>query len=311
MVRTRALELKSQLSLEPLFGWQPAAAVLAGFVVVAKRADHPSIFLKLGAIWYVAFATWLLVDFLTNNRPTLLDSAIALLLAASAVLLARQATPRTAAGCEQRPAQPYVGQTLPMRTPGRKSAPGVRGGKTQKKNRTSLSPDIYVHDFDSLVIQRLRPSKGFYHAVTPTDIRRFASLIPDWEEASEGIKAVVLTPGGDYCYGRYNNAGIIKLDAWPREETSYVPSRKEWLIRKMGVAEADSEVGWFLRLDRNQVRCFLLLGTFLHELGHHVDRMTTRSKADASNGEPFAIAYEHGRQRELWEAFCREFGNPG
>lgn len=197
-----------------------------------------------------------------------------------------------------------------MRPIVRKSAPGVRGGKIQKKNRTSLSPDIYVHDFESLVVQRVRPSKGCVHAVTPTDVRRFVALIPDWNEASQGLKAVVLTPGGDDCYGRYNNAGIIKLDAWPKSEETYVPVRKEWLIRAMGIEAEHHDLGWFLRLSRDQIRCFLLLGTFLHELGHHLDRISTRSKADASNGEPYAIAYEMRRQRELWPAYCAEFGVP-
>ncbi|RYG23660.1 hypothetical protein EON82_13340 [bacterium] len=197
-----------------------------------------------------------------------------------------------------------------MRLSARKSAPGVRGGKTRKKNRTALSPDIYEHEFDRLVVQRIRPAKGHYHAVSPTDVRRFAALIPDWETVSEGIRAVVLTPGGDDCFGRYHNAGVIKLDAWPKVETAYVPPRKEWLMRQLGIEEPHDDIGWFLHLSREQVRCFLLMGTFLHDLGHHIDRMTTRSKADASNGEPFAIAYEHRRQRELWEAFCREFGSP-
>ncbi len=197
-----------------------------------------------------------------------------------------------------------------MRLTVRKSAPGVRGGKTRKKNRTALSPDVYVHDFESLVVQRMRPAKGFYHAVTPTEVRRFVALIPDWNDAFSGVKAVILTPGDDECYGRYNNAGVVKLDAWPKDEDAYVPPRKEWLIRAMGIEEPHGDIGWFLRLSRDQVRCFLLLGTFLHELGHHLDRISTRSQADASNGEPFAITYEHRRQQELWPAYCREFGPP-
>jgi hypothetical protein len=197
-----------------------------------------------------------------------------------------------------------------MRLSARKSAPGVHGGKTQKKNRTALSPDIYEHDFESLVVQRIRPAKGFYHAITPTDVRRFVSIIPDWEHVSAGIRAVVLTPGNDHCFGRYNNVGIIKLDAWPKDEESYIPPRKDWLLRRMAIDEPYCEFGYVLSLSRERVRCFLLMGTFLHELGHHIDRISTRSKADASNGEPFAIAYEMRRQQELWDAYCSEFGFP-
>jgi hypothetical protein len=193
-----------------------------------------------------------------------------------------------------------------MRLTARKSAPGVRDGTTQKKNRTTVSPDVYVHEFDSLVVQRIRPAKGFYHAVTPTDIRRFVRLIPDWARVAEQVKAVILTPGGDDCYGRYNNAGIIKLDAWPKNEPVFVPARKGWLLSSIGVDHASGLVS----LQPKQAKCFLLMGTFLHELGHHVDRVNTRSRADATNGEPFAIAYEHRVQQELWPAYCCEFGTP-
>lgn len=189
----------------------------------------------------------------------------------------------------------------------RKSAPGVRDGRVQKKNRHTLSPDIYVHEFDSLVVKRLRPSKGYYHAVSPTDVREFIRLIPDWESASEGIKAVVLTPGGDWAYGRYHNAGIIKLDAWPRNELLWVSGRKRWLIERIGLDVPESNE---VLLSPRQVRAFLLLGTFLHELGHHVDRMATRSRWDAANGEPAAIAYELRRQRELADIFFEQFGQP-
>lgn len=195
-----------------------------------------------------------------------------------------------------------------MRTAGHKSAPKVRGGKVQKKNRTALSPDIYVHEPEILVVHRTRPSKGFYHVVSPSDVRRFVGIIPDWDASGQGIRAVVLTPGGDDCYGRYNSVGIVKLDAWPKVDRQYVPTRKAWLMSRLGF-EPDAEGDEYL-FSREQARCFLLLGTFLHELGHHVDRMNTRSKADSANGEPFAIAYELRRQQELWDAYVREFGCP-
>ncbi len=78
---------------------------------------------------------------------------------------------------------------------------------------------------------------------------------------------------------------------------------KNWLLQKI---DAPSTEGAILR--SRQVHAFLLLGTFLHELGHHVDRISTRSQVDESNGEPFAIAYELRRQKELWPAYIEEFG---
>jgi hypothetical protein len=191
----------------------------------------------------------------------------------------------------------------------RKSAPGVKGGKVQKKNRQELSPDIYEHDFEHIVFQRMRPLKGYYHAVTVTDVKRFIAIVPDWEEVAANVRAIVLTPGHPWRAGSYNEVGVIKLDAWPKFAPIWVGETDRWLLEQMGLevkSEGLTEVG----LNRSKVRCYQLLGTLLHELGHHADRMGTRRKRSCANGEPFAVAYEHRRQRELWDAYVREFGAP-
>ncbi len=198
-----------------------------------------------------------------------------------------------------------------MRGGQRKSTPGVVDGRVKKKNRTALSPDPYESDLPSLEIRRMRPAKGYYHAVSVTDVRRMIALIPDWDEVAQGIRAVFLTPGGDDAYGRYNNAGIIKLDAWPRSGIDPVLDRKRWLLAQIGIDLGSLKEGDLVQMNRDQARCFLLLGTFLHEIGHHLDRMSTRSKRDAANGEAVAVAYEHRRQQELYPAYCAEFGVPG
>jgi hypothetical protein len=192
-----------------------------------------------------------------------------------------------------------------MRGLARKSAPGVKGGKVQKKNRQALSPDIYEHDFEHIVFQRKRPAKGYFHPVSITDLKRFIDLIPDWEEAATKVRAIVLTPGHVWRAGQYDEVGVIKLDAWPKEETIYLGEPSRWLAEQMGFEVPAQSV-----FTPSQARCYQLLATLLHELGHHVDRMTTRAMKSCANGEPFAIAYELRRQRELWDAYVREFGMP-
>jgi hypothetical protein len=41
----------------------------------------------------------------------------------------------------------------------------------------------------------------------------------------------------------------------------------------------------------NTARAYQLLYMFLHELGHHHDRMTTRSRRATARGEPYAESY--------------------
>ena len=179
----------------------------------------------------------------------------------------------------------------------------------QKKNRTALSPDIYEHDFDRIVFQRIRPAKGYYHPVSVTDLKRFIGIVPDWQEASAQVRAIVLTSGHTWRAGSYNEVGVIKLDAWPKLAGIVVGDTDRWLVERMGIAiPADQHAE--VEFTQSQVRCYQLLGILLHELGHYADRMGSRKKKTCDNGEPFAIAYEHRRQRELWDAYVREFGMP-
>jgi len=196
-----------------------------------------------------------------------------------------------------------------MRGVVRKSAPGVKAGKVQKKNRTALSPDIYEHDFERIVFHRMRPMKGYYHPVSVTDLKRFIRLIPDWDESFADIRAVVLTSGHEWRAGLYDVRSVIKLDAWPKEEEIWVGTTSRWLVEQMGVEILDKGDP-YVRLTPSQVRCYQLLATFLHELGHHADRVGTRRKKDCGGGERFAVAYELRRQQELWDAYVREFGAP-
>ena len=54
-------------------------------------------------------------------------------------------------------------------------------------------------------------------------------------------------------------------------------------------------------------RAYLLLHIFLHELGHHHDRMTTRTRR-GSRGEPYAEAYAHAHAETVWTRYMDAFG---
>src|SRR4051795_2626468 len=62
-----------------------------------------------------------------------------------------------------------------------------------------------------------------------------------------------------------------------------------------------------VRWTETQARAYQLLHVLPHELGHHHDRMTTRSRGNAARGEPFAEAYAHRVLDPLWPADARAF----
>lgn len=62
------------------------------------------------------------------------------------------------------------------------------------------------------------------------------------------------------------------------------------------------------RAMKRTVRAFQLMHVLLHELGHHHDRISTRSKVRSSRGEGYAESYAVRYSNCLWEAYASEFG---
>lgn len=58
----------------------------------------------------------------------------------------------------------------------------------------------------------------------------------------------------------------------------------------------------------SQARAYQLLHIFLHELGHHHDRMTTKRQLSTSRGEPYAEAYARRHEGLIWDRYLKVFG---
>ena len=199
-----------------------------------------------------------------------------------------------------------------MRATNRRQAPGVKNGRVQKKNNWELSPDYYSHEQRELVIDRQRPGAGYRHALMQRDVERFIAILPDWAEMSRGLDAIVLAPGWSGRSG-YHTPGVIHVCAWSEDwdlcydfDSDYL-KRDRPLLHKLGVPiEVEDELLW-ARFDFNKARAFALLATFLHELGHHHDRVTTKTEKRAARGEPYAEAYERKYGALVWERFVKNF----
>ena len=198
----------------------------------------------------------------------------------------------------------------------RKTAPGVRDGRVRKKNNWKKTPNCYNTPQSTPVIDRERPGSGYRHIVKPRDIERFISLIPDWQDLSRGLNVILLGRGRSGRDGWYNSSGVIGLCAWPVEMVSSLDG--DWfsahhdLLTRLGVETWTDEEGEpVCRWTPSSVRAYLLLHVFLHELGHHRDRMTTRSRRECSRGEPYAEQVAWDFEELIWERYCDEFGMPG
>jgi hypothetical protein len=188
----------------------------------------------------------------------------------------------------------------------------VRNGKVMRKNRIDLSNHYSQVRQARPVIDRLRPGKGYKHYLTISDVRRFIGILPDWGELSIGLDAIVLAQRED-CLG-WHCDGVVAVCAWEREyvldwDTTFVKEHRP-VLERLGVQcepiENDADGTWCY-FDEASIKGFQLMHILLHELGHHHDRMTTRSRLRSARGELFAESYALKYADRLWHAYFREF----
>jgi hypothetical protein len=105
---------------------------------------------------------------------------------------------------------------MAWRCGGRKTTPKVRNGKVQRKDRSALTPHYSITPQDRPVVDRCRPGNGYRHLINTKQLYQFIDLLPDWEELSKGLNAVVLAPGEWYALG-WHRPGIVAVCAWDGE----------------------------------------------------------------------------------------------
>jgi hypothetical protein len=200
---------------------------------------------------------------------------------------------------------------LPVKRLRRVTAPRVIEGRVQRKNHTAPTPTYFNTARDAPVIHRLRPGRGYRHFLLQREVTRFLALLPDWPELSRGLKAVLLAPGHPRYLGWYDR-GVVAVCAWTRDpwfETDYA-----WfdyhraMLGRFGVPCVVDHYRVVCRFTPAAVRTFQLVHVLLHELGHHHDLMTTRSRRDCARGESYADEYAWRYEALIWERYLNEFG---
>jgi hypothetical protein len=194
----------------------------------------------------------------------------------------------------------------------RKTTPHVVRGRIQKKNNWDLSPSYYDAPHPrTVVIDRKRPGEGYRHLLNKSDIYRFLEILPDWDKIAVGLNAIVLAPGEDGLDG-YHTRGVVHLCAWEAEMQREIGPRHyaehREIFERLGVECEEMPDGWFLcKWHEESAQAYQLLHILLHELGHHHDRMTTRSQRWSSRGENFAEAYALKHESAIWDRYFRIF----
>jgi len=193
----------------------------------------------------------------------------------------------------------------------RKTSPRVKDGKTQRKNRSSVTPSPYNTPQPYPVIDRERPGRGYKHLIRKSDLDRFVRIVPDWDELARGLDVIVQASGEDNCLG-WCDPGIVAICAWERKiswddcDLDFYEEHQRF-FSKIDVPCSRNGKYWSVGFDEKTAKAFQLIHVLVHELGHHHDRMTTRSKKHAARGEGYAEEYAERHEDEILRRYICEF----
>lgn len=193
----------------------------------------------------------------------------------------------------------------------RRSATKVKDGRVQRKNRSRPT------GHDGYVIDRESPGRGYVQVVSKRDVQNFIDIIPDWNRYSERLERIVLgndnTCDGKYCFYYREETGVIFLSSWPEDlwMELYTPYFDAHLgiFERLGVSYDRLEKDVMCRFTEAQARAFSLLHVFMHELGHHYDRIHQKHHG-STKGEDYAEQFANSRFDQLYPEYVRVFGDP-
>ena len=186
----------------------------------------------------------------------------------------------------------------------------IIGGMAQSRDRVEPTPSYWNTEQPYPVVDKERPGRGYRHLLRKQDMLRFIELMPNWNELAEGLDAIVLARGENGLEG-WCTEGVVGICAWERDLWRRHPihyfEENEGVFRRLGVEFQRRGERVLCKFTENQARAFQLLNILMHELGHHHDRISTRSKFECSRGEPYAEEYALRYERIIWERYIQVF----
>jgi hypothetical protein len=188
-----------------------------------------------------------------------------------------------------------------------RSSPRAKRGRQFRADHCPSAASDFNPSAAGPVIRRERPGPGHRHVLGIRHVKAFLDILPDWPTLSVGLDTIVLARGVPFCDG-YHYPGVVAVCAQPRDLSQlihgadYVDEHRD-LFDRLGVPIDQTCAGHVLHFTPETLRAYQLLHILLHELGHHHDRMTTRSQLRASRGEEFAESYARAHADIIWKRY--------
>ncbi|UCF62668.1 MAG: hypothetical protein JSW33_08735 [bacterium] len=192
-----------------------------------------------------------------------------------------------------------------------RTATKVKRGTVQFKNRWEQSPNIYNAQFDVPFIDKEKPGRDYKHLLRKHEVAAFLELLPKWEQLSQGLNVILLASGEYDTLGWHEN-GIVAICAWDRDiywencEPSFLDEHKR-VFSKLSIPFKCTGKFYEVDFTIESAKDFQLVHVLVHELGHHHDRMTTKSKIFPARGESFAESYAKEYENEILSRYRETF----
>ena len=190
----------------------------------------------------------------------------------------------------------------------RKTATKVKNGQVQRKNNWVQSPNMFYTYQNEILVDRERAGKGYKHLLRKQDLYDFFELIPDWNIVSEGLDGVFLGRGNTSSLGCYKHF-VITISAWesevvwPKVDGTFVEDHRSVLEGLNVQIQQNKDGSQRLEFTEESAKAFQLIHVFMHELGHHVDRFSSRLKSHCGRGESFADDWARKHEQVILERY--------
>lgn len=89
-------------------------------------------------------------------------------------------------------------------------------------------------------------------------------------------------------------------------ELNYFNAHKS-IFDKLGVKYTVKKDIVICDFTENQIKAYQLLHILLHEIGHHHDRVNTKSKRRCARGENYAESYAFKYEEMIWNKYFEYF----
>ena len=190
---------------------------------------------------------------------------------------------------------------------GMKSSPRVKSGHQYRAVRSEPAAPDHNSARSYPEIFRKHPGPSHRHVLLVRHVRAFLEILPQWPTLAIGLNAILLAPARPGCDG-FHRPGLVAICAQPRNLCQLITNpeyvrQDAGLFARLNVPVESTPEGHLLHFTEATLRAYQLLHVFLHELGHHHDRMTTRSKKRSSRGESFAELYARSHADLIWSRY--------